>query len=83
MMRPACQILAYSSLCRSIFEYADVLWDQADAASIETVQNRAIRFFKSIKGRHCITEGQTGLELQELKDRRKSHRFALMGKNLS
>ena len=47
----------------------------ADAASIqelEAVQNRAIRFVKSIKGRHGITEGRTALGLQELKDRRKS-----------
>ena len=50
---------------------------------LETVKNRAIRFVKSIKGRHGITEGRTALGLQESKDRRKSHRLALMTKILS
>ena len=39
----------------------------ADAASIqelEAVQNRAIRFVKSIEGRHGITEGRTALGLK-------------------
>ena len=47
------ELLEYSSLCRPILEYADVLWDPANAASIqklEAVQNREIRFIKSIKG---------------------------------
>ena len=79
------KLLAHSSLSRPILEYADVLWDPADAALIqelEAVQNKAIRFVKSIKGRHGITEGRTSLGLQELKDRRKSHRFALMTKKI-
>ena len=62
------------------------LWDPADAASIqelEAVQNRAIRFVKSVKGRLGITDGRAALGLQELKDRRKSHRLALMTKILS
>ena len=29
------KLLAYSSLCRPILKYADVLWDPADAASIQ------------------------------------------------
>ena len=47
------KLLAYSSLCRPILEYADVLWDPSNATSIqelEAAQNRAIRFVKSIKG---------------------------------
>ena len=32
------KLLAYSSLCRPILEYADVLWDPADAASIEELE---------------------------------------------
>ena len=58
-----------------------VLRDPADAASIqelEVLQSRAIRIVKSIKGRHGITDGRTALGLQEQKDRRKFHRFALM-----
>ena len=70
------QLLAYSSLCRSILEYADVLGNTRTQA----VQNSAIRFVKSINGQHGITEGRTAIGLQELKDRRKSHRFALMTK---
>ena len=83
VLNDAPQLLAYySSLCRPTLEYADVLWDPADAASIqvlEAVQNRPTRFVKSIKERDGITEGRTALGLQELKDRRKSHRFALKG----
>ena len=48
-------------------EYAGVLWNPAEAASIqelEAVQNRAIRFVKSIEGRHGITEGRTALGLK-------------------
>ena len=46
------KLLAYSSLCRPILDYANVLWDPADAASVkelEAVQNRPIKFVKSIK----------------------------------
>ena len=60
-----------------------MLGNHADAASmqeLEAVQNSAIRFVKSINGQHGITEGRTAIGLQELKDRRKSHRFALMTK---
>ena len=80
------KLLAYYSLCRQIPEYADVLWDPADAASIhelEAAQDKAIRFVKSIKGRHGITEGRTAFGLQEIEDRKKFHRFALMTKILS
>ena len=58
MPQPA-KLLAHSSLCLPILEYADALWDPADAVSIqefEAVQNRAIRFVKSIKGRHGLQE---------------------------
>ena len=76
---------AYYSPCRPILKHADVLWNPADTAStqeLEAVQNRAIRFVRSIKRRHGITESQTALGLQKLKDRRKSHRFALKTKIL-
>ena len=80
------QLLAYSSLCRPIFEYVNILWGPADAASIQehkAVQNRVLIFFKSIKEKQGITEERTALRLHELKDRRKSYRFALMTKILS
>ena len=70
-------------------EYAGVLWDPVDAASIqelEAVQNRAIiiRFVKSIHSRrHGIIEGRTApFGLQGLKDRRKFHRFAQTTKRM-
>ena len=71
------KLLPYSSLCRPILEYA------ASIRELDAVQNRAIRFVKSIKGRYGITEGLTALGLQKLNDRRKFHRFALMTKILS
>ena len=83
MMRPSLLNFWHT---RPILEYADILRDPANSASIqelEAVQNKAIRFVKNIKGRHGITEGRTALGLQELKDSRKSHRFALMTKILS
>ena len=84
---PQCaKLLAYSSLCRPILDYANVLWDPAGAASVqelEAVQSRPIKFVKSIKGRHGITEGRTALGLQEVKDRRGFHRFAPMTQILS
>ena len=44
------------------------------------MQNRAIRF---VDLRHGITESRTALGLAELKDRRESHRFALITTILS
>ena len=43
------KLLAYTSLCRMILEYADTLWDPSDKTShdaIEHVQSHAVRFIK-------------------------------------
>ena len=79
-------MLAYTSLCRSILDYADVLWDPADkktAEQLETFQNKAVRFIKGIKGRHGVTEGRLDLGLNLLADRRRAHRLALLMRILS
>ena len=79
------RLLAYTSLCRPILEYADTVWDpmlNKDIESLELVQNRAVRFISRLKGRESVTEAKTKLGLQKLTDRRKSHRFALLMKIL-
>ena len=46
------KLLAYTSLCRPILEYADTLWDLSDNTSrdaIEHVQSQAVRFIKTSK----------------------------------
>ena len=48
------KLLAYTSLCRPILEYADVVWDPSARSkmhNIELVQNSAIRFISNLKGR--------------------------------
>jgi hypothetical protein len=80
------KLLAYTSLCRPVLEYADTLWDPADnstAEEIELTQSKAIRFVKGIKGRRGITDARSQLELQPLKDRRKNHRLSLLMRILS
>ena len=71
-------VKSVESTTLAVTEYELLQYNPADGASmqeLETVQNRAIRFVKSIKGRYGITEGLTALGLQELEDRRKAHRF--------
>jgi len=80
------KLLAYTILCRPILEYGNTLWDPADSANIdalERVQSQAIRFINKIKGRQGISEAQNKLELQLLKDRRKTHRLSLLMRILS
>ena len=48
------KLLAYTSLCRPILEYADVVQDPAARGKIhdiELVQNSAVRFISNLKRR--------------------------------
>ena len=79
--------MAYTSLCRPILEYADTLWDPATkgtAQNLELVQNDAIRFISSLRGRDaCITDTRSQLELRTLAERRRSHRLNMLTRILS
>jgi len=71
------KLLAYTCLCRLIFNYADVLWDLATKSkgrAIELVQNRAIPFINNLKGRTVsVSKMKNELRLPSLEDRRKIH----------
>lgn len=80
------KLMAYTSLCRPILEYADTVWDPTDkqtSYNIEMVQRKAVRFIKKLKGRQSVTDASTELGLQSLEDRRKNHRLCLLHKILS
>jgi len=79
------RLLAYTSLCRPILEYADCVWDPTSKQlinTIEGVQRRAVRYISSLKGRESVTEARTNLGLNTLEERRKNHRVALLHKIL-
>jgi hypothetical protein len=76
------KLLAYTSLCRPILEFADTVWDpstKTTAQKIELVQNDAIRFIGNLKGRGTsVTEARNQLEIGSLEERRKNHRLCLL-----
>ena len=75
------RLLAYTSLCRPILEYADSVWDlslKKTINDIEMVQNRAVRFISRLKGRDSVSEARCELGLQTLQERRKNHRLTLL-----
>jgi hypothetical protein len=78
------KLLAYTSLCRPILEYACHVWDpylQKHIKNIEKVQNRAIRFISGLKGREVsITHHRESLKLDTLERRRKHARECLLWK---
>ena len=79
------RLLAYTSLCRPILEYADTVWDpmlNKDIESIEMIQHRAVRFISCLKGRESVTEASSELGLQTLQNRRRNHRLTLLMKIL-
>ena len=75
------RLLAYTSLCRPILEYADSVWDlslKKTINDIEMVQNRAVRFISRLKGRDSVSKARCELGLQTLQERRKNHRLTLL-----
>ena len=72
------RLLAYTSLCSPILEYADAVWNPSlknTINDIEMVQNRAIRFISRLKSRDSVSESLCELGLQTLQERRKNHRL--------
>lgn len=71
------KLLAYTSLCRLILAYADVVWDSSAKSkirNIELVQNSAIRFIANLKGRtDSVTEAMKQLGTWSLEHRRRNH----------
>ena len=70
--------LAYTSLCRPILEYADVVWDplcKQTVNSLEKVQTAAVKFIASLRGRTSVTEACEWLRLELFAKRRKNHRL--------
>ena len=54
--------LAYTSLCRPILEYADIVWDPVSKQainSLEKVQTDAVKFIANFRGRTSITDSIT------------------------
>lgn len=78
--------LAYKILCRPILEYASEVWDpyqRNQCYKLEQIQNKAIRFIGSLKGRDVsITENKKKFNIETLEVRRKSGRVALLMKIL-
>lgn len=75
------KLLAYTSLCRPLLEYADTLWDpylKTTIHDIEMVQNRAVRFISGLKGRESVSDARCELGLLPLQARRKNHRLTLL-----
>ena len=60
--------LAYTSLCRPILEYANVVWDpsaKCKVHDIEIIQNKAIRFIANLRGREDgVSAARERLKLQ-------------------
>ena len=78
--------LAYTSLCRPILEYADVVWDpvcKQTINSLEKVKTDAVKFIANLRGRTSVTEACERLGLELLAKRHKNHRLSFLTKILS
>ena len=68
------KLLAYSSLCGPILEYADAVWNPSASSKthdVELVQTIAVRFISNLKGHtDSVSEAKNQLQLQSLEDRR-------------
>jgi len=81
------KLLAYTSLCRPLLDYADLVWNPAARSKvhdIELVQNSAIRFISNMKGRaDSVFEARDELGLRSLEDRRKKSSAVCTDSNCS
>ena len=75
------KLLAYTSLCRPILEYVDVVWDphtKTNINKVEMIQNRAIRIISNLKRRaDSVSAAREQLGLDSLEERR-NHRLCLL-----
>ena len=80
------KLLAFTSLCRLILEYADVVWDpsaRCKVHDIEIIQNKAIRFIANLRRREgSVSAAKERLKLETLEDRQKNHRLCLLTRTL-
>lgn len=80
------KLIAYTTLCRPLLEYACEIWDPAHlmlSNNLEKVQNKAVRFVKNLKGWDVsVTESKAELNLKALNKSRQEHRFTLFFKVL-
>ena len=68
------KLLAYSTLCRPLVEYASSVWNpvlEYQIYDIEMVQHPAVRFTYDLKGRVSISAAIDMLELDNLSECRK------------
>ena len=75
------KLLAYSTLCRPLVEYASSVWDpvlEYQIYDIEMVHHRAVRFICNLKGWVSISAAIDTLELDNLSERRKKSRHGLL-----
>ena len=68
------KVLAYTSLCRPILEYADVVWNpsvKSKVHNIELIQNKAIRFIANLRGSDdSVSVTRERLKLESLEGRK-------------
>lgn len=80
------KLLAYTTICRPILEYGCQVWDpflKTQCNDIERIQNKAVRFICSIKGRgESVSLARQSLGLDTLENRRRQARLSLLSKIL-
>ena len=73
------QLLFYNSLVLPIFDYADLVWDDKDSASLmkelQILQNKAAKLIFDRSLHSSSTDALTVLRWLNLEERRKCHRF--------
>ena len=79
------RLIAYTTLCRSLLEYASDAWDPhlaKDIYALEMVQNRAVHFISSLKEVVSVSGEREQLSLQTPEERRTNSRLNTLMKVL-